>query len=201
MSKSIHMSTTTTNKKRAPNAYNIYCQDEQLRSSIKKENPDWASSEVMKELGKRWQQLSDQDKKPFEELAKKGKEEFLENQDTSNMEQVLKRPKSSYMHYSNNKEVRDQIRSEHPEWKVTEIASELGKRWNSMSDKEKKVWEDLAQKEKESLLADPVYQWRKKKSPKKDSSLEARVEHLEKIVLELQHTIQELKSNQEEEVE
>ena len=59
MSKSIHMSTTTT-KKRAPNAYNIYCQDEQLRSSIKKENPDWASSEVMKELGKRWQQLSEQ---------------------------------------------------------------------------------------------------------------------------------------------
>lgn len=195
----LKINTMTNTKKRAPNAYNLFCQDEELRKSIKEINPDWASSEIMKELGLRWKSLSETDRKPFEESAQKAKELFLETKDNDDMVKVLKRPKSSYMHFSNNKPVRDKIKAEHPEWKVTEIASELGRMWNKMDAVMKKVWEDKAKEEKESLLSDPQYHWKKKKVSNKASSMEARISSLEKIVMELQHKIQQLLNTQEEE--
>lgn len=180
-------------KKRPPNAYNLFCQDETLRNEIKQNNPDWSSGEIMKELAKRWKDLSETDKKPFEESAQKGKELFLETKlNDDDMIKVLKRPKSSYMHFSNNKEVRDKIKGEHPDWKVTQIASHLGSLWNNMDKKEKKVWEDVALAEKNSLLEEPVYVYKKKKSTNKQTPLENRIDHLEKVVMELQHTIQQL---------
>ena len=188
-----------SNKKRALNAYNLYCQDEKVRGLIKEEHPDWSSGEVMRELGIRWKGLSDEEKKPFNEEAQKGKELFLESQQNEDdMIKVLKRPKSSYMHFSNDKQVRDKIKQENPDWKVTEIASHLGTLWNKMPPEEKKVWEDKASKEKQDLLENPQYIWKKKKVAKESSSLEGRIEALEKIVMELQHSLQQLTNNQEE---
>lgn len=192
------MVSNISKKKRALNAYNLFCQDEKVRNTIKQENPDWGSAEIMKELGTRWNNLSEQEKSLYNEQAKKNKEIFLENsQNDEDMVKVLKRPKSSYMHFSNNREVRDKIKQQHPDWKVTQIASHLGSVWNKMSEGEKQVWESKALQEKNELSLNPVYIYKKRKVVNKQSSMEARIKELEKIVLQLQHTVQQLTSHQE----
>jgi hypothetical protein len=46
-----------------------------------------------------------------------------------------KKPLSGFFLFSS--KFRDAIKKEHPDWKVTEVASELGKRWAALSDSEK----------------------------------------------------------------
>ena len=48
------------------------------------------------------------------------------------------------MHFSNDKDIREAIKKDHPEWKVTQMASHLGGMWNKMNPAEKKIWEDKA---------------------------------------------------------
>lgn len=189
------MAKVTKDKKRPLSAYNIFCQNEELRTKIQTEHKDWNSGEVLAELGAMWKKLSDDDKKPYQDLADKSKEEFNEYKknnpsDNYDYQQVLKRPKSSYMHFSNNKEIREKIRAEHPEWKVTDIASHLGKQWNSMAEKQRKVWEDKAEQEKKDLQDNPIWVTKKKKKLVVKSTSENRLDALEKIVLELQHQLQ-----------
>jgi hypothetical protein len=45
-------------------------------------------------------------------------------------------------------ELRPELKEEHPDWKVTEISKEGGKRWKALSDKEKQKYKDLASKPK-----------------------------------------------------
>jgi len=46
------------------------------REKIKKENPDLKSSDVVKEMGKRWKNISDDDKAPYEKMAKEDKARY-----------------------------------------------------------------------------------------------------------------------------
>ncbi|CAH2250231.1 jg6915 [Pararge aegeria aegeria] len=61
-----------------------------------------------------------------------------------------KRPMSAYMIWLNS--AREQIKSEHPGLKVTEIAKKGGEIWRSMKDKS--VWEEKAAKAKEQYTKD-----------------------------------------------
>lgn len=56
-----------------------------------------------------------------------------------------KRGLSAFFLYS--QEFRGQIKDEHPDWRVGDIAKELGKRWETCADKGK--YEELARREKE----------------------------------------------------
>lgn len=55
--------TRKSGKKRALSGFMKFCQKE--RASVMKENPDIKFTEVGKELGKRWQALSEAEKKKF----------------------------------------------------------------------------------------------------------------------------------------
>ncbi len=46
------------------------------RAEIKAAHPDWSLGDVGRELGKRWKELSDDDKKPFHDQAAKDAERY-----------------------------------------------------------------------------------------------------------------------------
>jgi hypothetical protein len=194
------MSKAIKEKKRPLTAYNFFCQSNDLRESIQKEHTDWSSALILKELGSKWKNLSDEEREPFNVLAIKEKEEFKEYKKANpsldsnyNYEQVLKRPKSSYMHFSNDVDIREGVKNAHPECKVTQIASHLGSLWNKMSADEKKIWEGKAILEKQELLDNPIYKTKKKKKELLKSNSDNRLDYLEKILMELKHDFEQLK--------
>lgn len=58
-----------------------------------------------------------------------------------------KRPTTAFFAFSSEK--RPEIKEAHPDWKVGDIAKELGKLWKEMSDEEKAPYNDIAAKDKE----------------------------------------------------
>jgi hypothetical protein len=64
---------SSTEPKRGMSAYIYFCKE--MRPVVKAEIPDIASNEILKELGRRWQLLSDDEKKPFNAMASAGKVE------------------------------------------------------------------------------------------------------------------------------
>lgn len=57
--------------KKGMSAYLYFCNE--MRPVIKEELPNIASNEIMKELGRRWRLLSDEEKKPYNDMASVGK--------------------------------------------------------------------------------------------------------------------------------
>lgn len=54
--------------------------------------------------------------------------------------------RSAFFFFSN--ERRQQVQQDHPEWKVSQVAQELGKVWKAMSEEEKQVYERKANEDK-----------------------------------------------------
>ncbi len=54
----------------------FFCNEE--RAKIKEEQPDLKQTEIMGELGKRWKELSDDAKAPFNKLAEEDKARYEE---------------------------------------------------------------------------------------------------------------------------
>lgn len=187
---------------RPKNAYNFYCQTSKDKEEIKTQHPDWSGVEILKELAKKWSSLNKEEKQPYEQQAQEAKEEFSKLEGGSDSfliteEKVKKRPRSAYIHYSYNPEVRDKIKKDHPDWKVTQIASHLGKQWNSMTDKDRKKWVDLSLKEKAELEANPVWKLVKRKKKQVESQSDSRISQLEQLVHQLTNEIKNIKNQLE----
>lgn len=65
----LHTHPSRPQKKKDPNApkrglsaYMFFCQD--MRETIKTENPDMSFTDLTKELGRQWKELTESDKKP-----------------------------------------------------------------------------------------------------------------------------------------
>lgn len=63
-----------TGPKRSKSAYIFFCESE--RKVLKEEMPELKGKETSTELGKRWKELSDEDKTPFQALADEDKERY-----------------------------------------------------------------------------------------------------------------------------
>jgi hypothetical protein len=63
-----------TGPKRALSSYMYFCQD--ARESVKNDNPDMNGKEVTSELGRRWKELTDEQKLPFEAKASADKTRY-----------------------------------------------------------------------------------------------------------------------------
>lgn len=72
----------------------------EVRSRVTQEFPDMNALDVMKEVGRRWQSITDEDKNYYQALADKDKERFKrENQQyMKELEQLDSRLKSSASH-------------------------------------------------------------------------------------------------------
>jgi hypothetical protein len=60
--------------KRGKSAYIFYSQE--IRQELTKEQPELSITDASKEIGKRWGRLTDEQKAPYAEMAKKDKERY-----------------------------------------------------------------------------------------------------------------------------
>lgn len=74
-------------KKRTPGPYIMFCSD--MRAKIKKENPDFSMTQISKELGRLWNELTDEQKAKYHKKASEEKEKNDEEVRRSELEEKL----------------------------------------------------------------------------------------------------------------
>jgi high mobility group protein B1 len=117
-------------------------------------------TEISKKCSEKWKTMSDEEKKRFYELAQKDAERYQAEMAAYGGEDALKKRKrqkrhpnapkralSAFFFFSNEK--RQEVQQQHPEWKVGNIAIELGKQWKSLTDEERAVYDRKARDDKE----------------------------------------------------
>ncbi|KAI1697141.1 HMG (high mobility group) box domain-containing protein [Ditylenchus destructor] len=128
----------------------------------KKKYPDESVqvTEISKRCSDKWKTMSDDEKKRFFELAQKDAERYqAEVQAYGGEDMAYKKKKrqkkdpnapkkalSAFFFFSNDK--RSMVQQEHPDYKVGQIAQELGKYWKALSDEERQIYERRAQEDK-----------------------------------------------------
>ncbi|XP_014270270.1 high mobility group protein B3 [Halyomorpha halys] len=79
-------------KKRTPGPYIMFCSD--MRAKIKKENPEFSMTQISKELGRLWNELTDEEKAKYQQKATEEKEKnYDEEEGKSEIEEKLKKKK------------------------------------------------------------------------------------------------------------
>jgi len=137
------------------------------RSEVKQSYPDLKITEVGKKLGEMWKMLSSDEKKIYEEQASRDSERYQRekanyispegSEDDTRYGKRHKRkfkdpsrPKrsmSSFMFFANDK--RKEITSKFPNLRMTEVGKRLAEIWRQLTPEEKKIYEVMADKDKE----------------------------------------------------
>jgi mRNA-degrading endonuclease RelE of RelBE toxin-antitoxin system len=117
-------------------------------------------TEISKKCSQKWKTMSDDEKKRFFELAQKDAERYQAEVAAYGGEDVLRKRKrakkdpnapkralSAFFFFSNEK--RPEVQQSHPEWKVGQIAQELGRVWKSLNEEDREIYEKKAQEDKE----------------------------------------------------
>lgn len=129
-------------------AYIWFCTAE--RERVKNERPELKATEILSELGKRWQKLPTKGRTKYEKQAKVDKQRYKEEmkayQPPDKEPKGPKHPVSSYMFFC--QDHREKIRKENPGLKLPEISKILGKEWGKLSDEEQAIYKDKAAKDK-----------------------------------------------------
>jgi arsenate reductase-like glutaredoxin family protein len=179
--------------KRPRSAYILYCAEK--RNDAKADHPDAKPAELMKILGDLWNQLSPTKKAEYNEKAKQDKDRYTDqlksyhppddedDDDDGGKRSKNKRGKkkkdpnepkrapSAYLIYG--QKVRDQIKSEFPDLKSSEIMQKIGERWQKLTEEEKKPYNE------EAAIAKAQYESKKAEyiAKKDDHRAPATVEH------------------------
>lgn len=137
--------------KRGKSAYIFFGME--MRPKIKEQNPGIAVTEVSVKLGELWKKITPNRKKKFEKLADADKVRYIEEMkvykpDAKMFKQGPKRNLTAFFHFCAEK--RQEVKSEHPEYKASEVARQLGRMWREdFSDTEsRQVWIDMASNDK-----------------------------------------------------
>ena len=177
-----HMPTKTVRKKTsskktkdpaAPkknrSAYIFFCMT--TRSSVKTENPDFKTTEITAELGRRWKNMSDDEKQPFTKQSAEDKKryeaemkdytpspEWQASQDSDSGDDKKKTKKkktgpkralSAYMFFCMEK--RPEVKDNNTDMTTKEITAELGRMWREeyKDTKKGKKYTKMAEKDRE----------------------------------------------------
>lgn len=134
--------------KKAKSGYILFCND--YREKIKEKNPGISAKHVIQELGKLWQNASDDKKKQYNDLADKDKKRYAVEYNTykpvEHTETGPKRALSAYIFFCKDK--RAYLKNKYPDMSAKELTSELGKSWNSLSDSDKAPYVKLSEQDK-----------------------------------------------------
>jgi len=146
--------------KRAMSGFMFY--SNAIREQVKEEMPHLKFTEISKEIGARWQQLSERKKKPFHRQALQDKERYEQEKATYVPDpewvraQGKKRKKdpnapkkamSAYLYFCNDK--RPAISQANPELKMTDIAKLLAAEWRECTEGDKWQYQQAADEDKE----------------------------------------------------
>ena len=157
--------------KRGCSAYIFYCKDARLE--IKRVDPEMKSTDITKEMGRRWKLLSEKDKKSYEKLAKADKTRFEDEmkeytpsaewlaessvesdsddgkkkkKSSTNKRKGPKRARSAYIFFCT--DMRAQVKEDNNDMDAKEVTAELGRIWRE------DVKEDPEKAEKYNKLAE-----------------------------------------------
>ncbi|TDH67874.1 hypothetical protein CCR75_005332 [Bremia lactucae] len=140
--------------KRALSAFMFFSND--IRDTVKKEMPDLPFLGISSEIGRRWKQISDEDRRPYDELAAADKRRYQEEKEdyvpdpsfesskSSRKKKDPNAPKralSAYFFFCN--DIRQQVRDENPNKKITEIATLLAEKWRALPDKKRAKYQKM----------------------------------------------------------
>jgi len=157
--------------KRPLTAYMLFSQEK--RADIKNNNPNVSFGEIGKLLGQAWQQLSPEDRKPFEENAKVAKAKYLDDMkeykekhpEGSDEERPKKRQKkgkgsrkkkdknapkkpcSAFFWFS--KEQRPLIKEKNPNATFGDMGKLIGEAWRALTEEDKKPYAQKATEDKQ----------------------------------------------------
>jgi len=128
--------------------------------SISKQHPDKKSSEMMAVISKQWSKVSEKGKAPYEAKANelklewyKAMEEYCrEEAELDAPDDMPRRRQSGYMFFMN--DCRGEVSAENPGMDMIGLTKLMAKKWNSLSDADKKPYEELAQLDKERYLTE-----------------------------------------------
>jgi len=127
--------------KRPKSSYILFCVDK--REEVKKKNPSMSAKEITSKLAEMWNSYNDKQKKKYVDQASKDKERYQEEMNDyvpsegfeKKDKKKQKRVPSGYILFCQDK--REEVKTENPEMKATEITSELGRLWKELSQEEK----------------------------------------------------------------
>eukprot|EP00049_Salpingoeca_infusionum_P002687 m.58900 g.58900 ORF g.58900 m.58900 type:complete len:215 (+) comp11734_c0_seq1:798-1442(+) len=135
------------------------CFSKHVRPSIQEAHPGAGVTDIAKIIGQKWRGLTDDEKKPFQELAVKDRARYnaqmKDYTPTPGYEDggrgrkrkqkdpnAPKKPKSAYFIYA--EERRPDLRAANPNGKISEIAKLTGEAWRGMTAEEKQPYFDEA---------------------------------------------------------
>jgi upstream-binding transcription factor len=132
----------------------------ETRASVVAECKDVPSKElnkvVTKKLSEKWAKMSDKEKKPFVERAKKENEEYLKKMsDYKEKTKQPKKPSSNFFMFTGQRRKEFLKKVSHIESKQKqniEVSKLLGQEWKKMTEEQKKPYTLLAEKDKERYI-------------------------------------------------
>ena len=135
--------------KRAKTSYILFCAEQ--RDNVKKSHPDMSAKDIIKELGRLWRDTPDEKKQKYIKMSENDKERYtgeLVDYLPTNKEKPAgpKRSLTAYIYFC--KEHRGLITNEDSSLSTKDITTELGKRWKSLTDKQKLPYVKLAEEDK-----------------------------------------------------
>jgi len=179
--------------KKGKSSYNLYFQA--MHDKMKTEHPDMSFGELSKKLGQDFKGLTAEDKKHWEDLAKEDRKRVFESNlqaastaetlaETSKSKPASKRsrkqkrdsdaPKknlTSYIYFSNS--IREEMKQRYPEATFCELGKLMGMEFKKLSVDQRKVFDELAAKDKIRYDAAMVEYEAKKKKEKEISEAAA----------------------------
>ncbi|TYZ68758.1 hypothetical protein PybrP1_007005 [[Pythium] brassicae (nom. inval.)] len=140
--------------KRALSAFMFFSND--IRDTVKREMPELEFLQISAEIGRRWKVITDEERRPYDELAAADKKRYAEEKEdyvpdpsyeaakTSRKKKDPNAPKralSAYFFFCN--EVRASVRAENPNKRITEIATLLAEKWRALPDKKRTKYQKM----------------------------------------------------------
>ncbi len=135
------------------------CYSKEVRPSIMQQHPNASVTEVAKLIGAQWRQLTDDQKRPYTEMARKDRERYKEAmqhytptpgyEDTGRRRRkkkdpnAPKKPKSAYFIYAETR--RADLRQQFPDDRVSDTAKRTGEEWRNMNDEDKRPFREQAE--------------------------------------------------------
>jgi len=126
------------------------------RSTVKEENPDMSNTEVTKELGRRWREMGDEEKEPYQTASDEQKAAYDEamasytpppsdgesespkkGRKKKRDEGAPKKALNAYMHFTMAQ--RETVKADNSEMSNTEVTKELGRLWREEMNEEAKA--------------------------------------------------------------
>jgi len=181
--------------KKGKSSYNYYFQA--MHDKMKSENPEMTFGELSKRLGINFKNLSKEDRKPWEDLAKEDRRRALEsniealvplsttsssstaNKPTAQAQKRARKEKrdpdlpkknlTSYIYFSNS--IREEMKQKNPEATFCELGKLMGIEFKKLNQDERKVFDELAAKDKKRY-DEAMAEYLAKKKKEKDEITE-----------------------------